>query len=555
MELFRIFGTIAVSSADAIESIEKTINEAKKADKSVGGSFIRIGNKSKELGKKLAGFSAVAGAAFAASVHYASDLEESQNKVDVAFGKSSKSVKKWAGTTIKQYGIAKGTALDMAATFGDMGTSMGLTNKEAAGMSTNLVGLAGDLASFKNIGIDRASTALNGIFTGETESLKGLGIVMTQTNLDAFALSNGFGKTTAEMTEAEKVQLRYAYVMDKTKNAQGDFARTNGGTANQLRMFQESLKELAATFGEQVLPYVAKGVQFLNNLLQKFSGLSDGSKKLVMGIVAFVAILSPLLIIFGQLCTSIGTVINLFKLLNLTFLTNPAFLVVAGIVALVAAFVILWKKSEKFRNFWIGLWSSIKATCSAAVKKIKTDWDNLKKKIASLGTSIKTALTKPFETARDKIKAIVEKIKAFFKFKVSAPHIPLPHFSIKPSGWKIGDLVKGKIPSLGVKWYAKGGIFDKPTIFNTASGLKGVGEAGAEAVAPISKLQEYVSAAVADQNAMLLEGLREIMAQQVHTFNIATQVDGKQIAIATAKYTQDQLNKLQTRNNRLVGVR
>ena len=123
----------------------------------------------------------------------------------------------------------------MAALFGDMGTAMGQTPAEAAKMSESLVGLAGDLASFKNIGIEEAQTALKGIFTGEGESLKSLGVVMQDSTLEAYAMATGQKKAYDEMTQAEKVALRYAYVMDATKNAQGDFARTSGGTANQLR--------------------------------------------------------------------------------------------------------------------------------------------------------------------------------------------------------------------------------------------------------------------------------------------------------------------------------
>lgn len=100
------------------------------------------------------------------AVKNASDLQETMNKVDVAFGDSSNSVKEWGDTTIKQFGIAKGTALDMASLFGDMATGMGVNQDEASNLSKNMVGLAGDLASFKNISLDVAKTALAGVFTG-----------------------------------------------------------------------------------------------------------------------------------------------------------------------------------------------------------------------------------------------------------------------------------------------------------------------------------------------------------------------------------------------------
>lgn len=166
--------------------------------KAAGDKMQDFGRKLSDTGKKLSVVSLALVGLGAKCVEYASDTEEAMNKVEVAFGGSADAVKRFADTTLDSYGIAKGTALDMAALFGDMGTSMGLSQQEAAKMSTSMVGLAGDLASFKNIGLDQATNALKGVFTGETESLKNIGVVMTQTNLDAFALAEGFGKTTAK---------------------------------------------------------------------------------------------------------------------------------------------------------------------------------------------------------------------------------------------------------------------------------------------------------------------------------------------------------------------
>ena len=126
----------------------------------------------------------------------------------------------------------------MAALFGDMATSMGYSQDAAAQMSMALVNLAADLASFKNIGIDQASTALKSIFTGETESLKELGVVMTQANLEAYALAEGYTTAYTAMDQAQQVAVRYQYVLANTQNAQGDFARTSDSTANQLRIFR-----------------------------------------------------------------------------------------------------------------------------------------------------------------------------------------------------------------------------------------------------------------------------------------------------------------------------
>lgn len=225
--------------------------------------------------KKAAKGLAVLGSAGAAGVFkltdMASDLYETTNKVSVSFGESSKDVMDWSKTSIKNMGMAQQTALDMAAGYGDMGTSMGLTQKAAADMSKSLVQRAADLASFKNMELDEINVALNGIFTGETESLKRLGVVMTQTNLEAFAKSQG--KVYKEMSESEKVTLRYNYVLEKTKNAQDDFKNTGGGFANQLRMAKEQVKQLGTTIGGFFMPTLTKGLKKINDFGVKLGGL------------------------------------------------------------------------------------------------------------------------------------------------------------------------------------------------------------------------------------------------------------------------------------------
>lgn len=272
-----------------------------------GDKIAGIGSKISSAGNVLTGtVTAPLLAAGAAAISMASDYEESLNKVDVAFGESSERIREFAKTTVDTYGIAEGTALDMAALFGDMATSMQVPRDEAADMSEVLVGLAGDLASFKNISLEQVGTALKSIFTGETESLKELGVVMTEANLDAFALAEGFGKTTDEMTEAEKVQLRYQYVLNATKNAQGDYARTADGTANSLRTMQESAKELGVAFGQELLPTITPIIQGATKMIKSFGDLDDETKQTAISIAGIAAAAGPSLKIVGTATTGIG---------------------------------------------------------------------------------------------------------------------------------------------------------------------------------------------------------------------------------------------------------
>lgn len=200
-------------------------------------------------------------------IDFASDLTETKGKVDVVFGSMSKQVDLWAKSSIKSMGLAQQTALDSAALFGDMGTGMGMSQKRAAEMAMSLTQLGADMASFKNITNDIATTALKSVYTGETESLKNLGVVMTQANLEEFARSKGLRKKIKDMKEAEKVELRYLYVMDRTKNAQGDFLRTGGNAANQMRMHSEMLKEIQTNWGMIILPEYTKLLTEANQML------------------------------------------------------------------------------------------------------------------------------------------------------------------------------------------------------------------------------------------------------------------------------------------------
>lgn len=278
-----------------------------------GTKITAVGDKITTVGKTLTtAITAPLIAAGVASFKFASDMDESINKVDVAFQDSADVVKEFAQTALTSFGISEGEALDAAATFGDMATSMGLSTEAAAEMAAALVGLSGDLASFKNIGIEEANTALKGIFTGETESLKTLGIVMTETQLAAYALEKGITDNVSAMSQAEKVMLRYQFILDATKNAQGDFARTSGGAANQMRIFTEGAKELATSFGQILLPIGTKAITKLNELVKGFNNLSDEQKENILRWAGIAAAIGPVTLVIGKVTSTVGEAITKF---------------------------------------------------------------------------------------------------------------------------------------------------------------------------------------------------------------------------------------------------
>jgi len=354
-------------------------------------------------------------AAGGAAVKLASDTNEALNKVEVAFKDNAQGIKDWSDTTLERFGIAKGTALDMASTYGDMATSMGLNTEQAEVMSKTLVGLAGDLSSFKNIKIDIADTALKSVFTGETESLKQLGIVMTQTNLQEYAYSQGIRKKIQDMSQAEQTQLRYNYVLAMTKNAQGDFERTGAGTANQMRVFSESLKELGATMGQHILPVITPLIQKLNELVQKFGDLSPSAQKTILVVAGVAAAIGPVVLIIGQLVTAAGAISGVVGAAAaaiasaggvtaglgavLTALTGPIALAVGVMAGLVMAVKELWQNNESFRTAVKEVWSDIQAIITQAGIAIQTFWNKWGNDLTAVFSNIWNIIKTVFQTA------------------------------------------------------------------------------------------------------------------------------------------------------------
>lgn len=248
----------------------------------------------------LAALSATALVMFGKScIDLGSDLQEVQNVVDVTFGDMNRQVNAFSKNAIAQFGLSELTAKKYMGTYGAMAKAFGITGQAGYEMSAAITGLTGDVASFYNLSTDEAYTKLSSIFTGETEAIKHLGVAMTQTALNQYALNNGFGKTTAKMTEQEKVMLRYQFVMSSLSDASGDFARTSGSWANQTRVLSLQFDQLRATIGQGLINAFTPVIKVINAILAKLQTLASYFK-------AFTAAL------FGDASgeSSIGSAVN-----------------------------------------------------------------------------------------------------------------------------------------------------------------------------------------------------------------------------------------------------
>lgn len=209
------------------------------------------------------------------SIELGSDLQEVQNVVDVTFTSMSADVNQFAKDAAKSAGLSETMAKKYTGTFGAMAKSFGFTEKEAFEMSTTMTQLTGDVASFYNLDHDEAYTKLKSVFTGETEALKDLGVVMTQTALDQYAMEKGIGKLTAEMTEQEKVALRYEFVLDQLESASGDFRRTQEGWENQTRILTLQMDSFMATMGQGLISMLTPAIQLLNDSIPALQTFAD----------------------------------------------------------------------------------------------------------------------------------------------------------------------------------------------------------------------------------------------------------------------------------------
>lgn len=596
MELFRIFGTVAVKNSEANNALDETTQKAEGSQSKMVSAFKKIGaavatyfavDKIAGFGKEIVNLSAEVSAEASAFEQIMGDYsEEAAKKV----GKIAEATG-MVNTRLTPY------MTSMTAKFKGLGYDI----DEATNLASDGLNLAADAAAFWDKTLDDSMSALNSFINGSYEGGEAIGLFANDTQLASYAVKNGIVSETKEwasLDEARKqaTRLEYAQAMFAMSGATGQAAKESDQYANVQANLTEKWRQFKAEIGEPLLQnIVLPAMDKLSDVVDK---ASEGYEKLkkwivdnkdelkqaaetvselaeiaayatgvfisfkaamalqktVQGIQSAKIALSMLSLEIGGANlaqaalngtltigeTIVGLLTGKIKLaavaqglmakaqgaLNAVLSANPIAIVITAIAALVAAFIYLWNNCEGFRNFWINLWDGVKAVAKSVAdwfvqawtdigdfftKTVPAWFESFKTKATNVFNAVKLAITNPIESAKNKVKSVVDAIKGFFNFKVQLPKVKLPHFSISPKGWQLGDLLKGSIPKLGIEWYAKGGVFDKPTLFSTASGMKGVGESGAEAVAPIDVLQGYVADAVASQNEKLVGILREIL--------------------------------------------
>lgn len=363
-----------------------------KANDRINRSFAAVRKGAALAGTALAG-AAVLG--LKASITNASNLNEELTKTRAIFGSSSKAIERFADTSAKALGMTKEEALGFSGQIGGLFKNAGNSAKDAAGLSKNIVGLSSDLASFFNSAPDEAFLALRSGLSGESEPLRRFNVFLSETAVQAEAAKMGLKKTNGQLTQQQKVMVRYKLIMQQTKDAQGDFGRTSDGLANQQRILRAQLTNLSAKIGTALLPTVNKAIKAVNKFVEQFDkGVGAGGrfrdklekvgdyikttlwptvKKIVKAVASFTsqihlskgavtAILGALagFIIFVKIVKMITAVQAAWVMLNLAFTASPIGLIVVGVIALGVALFVAYKKVKWFHDAVNAVWKFLK---------------------------------------------------------------------------------------------------------------------------------------------------------------------------------------------------
>lgn len=376
----------------------RALDELEQQTKSTDSAF---GKLAKTIGLAAIAYKALD--VIKTGIDYASDLAEVQNVVDVTFGSSAAAIDSWSKECINAYGLNEVSAKRYAGTMGTMLKSSGLTGDAIVGMSQDMVGLAGDMASFYNLDLETAFEKIRSGISGETEPLKQLGINMSVANLEAYALSQGIETSYNEMTQAEQVMLRYNYLMNATADAQGDFARTSDSWANQTRLLSENWTMFTGVLAEQLLPVLTSVVSGLNSFITMLANNADTVSAVLMGLAVTVGILA---VAWAVHAAAQWLAVAANRALVVSLLTNPI-LWIAILIGVLVAMIYKWIQSVGgLTNAWnicklaiMVAWNAIKLAFFVGVywvidlvDKLKLCWQKAGVAIANFMGDMKVAV-------------------------------------------------------------------------------------------------------------------------------------------------------------------
>lgn len=529
MEIFKLLGTIEVDNDAANRALDDTGQKANETSGKFNEAFSKIGSFALGLGKMVVTAGLALGGAWIAAIEGSREYRAEMAKLDTAFvinGHSSET--------------AKQTYSELNAVLGDSEQAV-----EAAQHLAKLTDNEKELQTWTDIctgvyatfgaslpieGLTEAAneTAKTGMLTGGlTDALNwaGIGEEEFQKKLDA-------------CTNEQRRQDLIMNTLNKTYSEASQQYQTTNKDVMEARKAQERLTDAFAELGRvgepiltaikgKIADMVTAAIPHLENLIKKVKDIKkwvQDNRNTINNwaaaiVAAGVSVGTFLLILnWGKIMAAAATAIKAVRsavlLFNAALRANPIGLIISLLAGLVAGFLYLWRTNDDFRAFWIRLWDKIKSACSTAITGIKNKFNDLKTAAGNVKKwfeDMRKSVADKIGAAKDAVSKAVDKIKGFFPLKIGKifSNLKIPKISVSGGKPPYGIAGKGSLPSFDIAWRAKGAVFDKPTIFNTRLGLQGVGDAGEEAVSPVSVLQDYIRDAVASQNGGIERAVRE----------------------------------------------
>ena len=531
MELFKLFGTIAINNEAANQALADTSEQANDTSKETQEAFSAISGAAGKLVKGFAVAGAALGGAWIAAIEASREYRTEMGKLDTAFqvaGFSSETAKK----TYSDFNALLGDSAQ-ATEAAQMLSMLAKNEKELASWTdicTGVYARMGDALPVEELIASSNETAKSGTLTGglvdaliqaghsEEEFQKKLDACTSEQqrqDLIMNTLNGSYKKASDQYKETNKDVLEANKAQEKLTDAFAELGRIGEPILTAIKTKVAEMVSVAVPHLENFVNKVKDGVTWVQN------NRDTVDKWVAVIIGAGVAIGTFLLILnWGAIMTAAANAVKVVRTailaMNAAMLANPIALIVALIAGLVAAFLYLWKNNEDFRKFWLNMWDKVRSVASSAVDKIKSKFNDFKaalKTVKNTFGDIKDAISDKLEEAQKKVKSVIDKIKGFFPLSIGKifSNLKIPKISVSGGKAPFGIAGKGKLPSFSVKWNAQGGILTKATIFGmSGSGqLLGGGEDGPEAVAPISLLQDYVKAAVRSENEDIIRTMIE----------------------------------------------
>lgn len=538
---------------DAAASAEKTEGRMSSAFKKIGAAVISYFavDKIKDFGLEC--------------INAASDLEATSAQFSQVFGNlestASTNLTKIADST----GVVENRMKSSYTKIAAFAKTTGMDTADALGLADRAMVAIADSAAFYDRTLEETTESLQSFLKGNYENDAALGLSCTETTRNA-AANQLYGKSFKDLSEQQKQLTLLQMVEDANKlsGAMGQSARETDTWTNQTGNLKQAWQDLKANLGTTVLSTVVDVVKSMSEKVQSASEKFEEWKPKIEETVnklkdvgnwisehqgLFVALGS----VIGVITTAVTaynvvqgittaiqaakTAANLAETASLwslvaaqTAALAPYLLVVAAIAAVIAIIVLCVKHWDEIKAKVIEVVNKIKDKVTEMKDAVSNKFQEMKNKISEKVEGIKASVAEkfnavkekmlaPIEKARDKIKSIIDTVKGFFSgMKLSFPNIKMPHFKISPSGWKIGDLLQGSIPKLGIDWYDKamddGMIMNKPTIFgvNSKGQFMGGGESGSETVVGTQSLMNMINNAVNQSNNSLYDVLDKILA-------------------------------------------